>query len=112
LTEISLGCAQLGNLYRAISDEQARATVHAAWERGIRYFDTAPRLERGLPQCGDLSLSPADIEALLELAREAAHESGEKRTRRSSPISSASPPHAARPPRCREVIDLALGHGK
>jgi D-threo-aldose 1-dehydrogenase len=38
LTELSLGCAQLGNLYRAISDEHARATVDAAWDRGVRYF--------------------------------------------------------------------------
>ena len=42
LTELSLGCAQLGNLYRAITDEQARATVDTAWEQDIRYFDTAP----------------------------------------------------------------------
>src|ERR1019366_7931082 len=50
LTELSLGCAQLGNLYRAITDEQARATVDAAWERGIRYFDTAPHYGLGLSE--------------------------------------------------------------
>ena len=50
LTEISLGCAQLGNLYRAISDEQARKTVDAAWEWGIRYFDTAPHYGLGLSE--------------------------------------------------------------
>ncbi len=50
LTELSLGCAQLGNLYRAITDEQARATADAAWEQGIRYFDTAPHYGLGLSE--------------------------------------------------------------
>src|SRR5207237_1269489 len=50
LSVLSLGCAQLGNLYRAISDEQASATVEAAWERGIRYFDTAPHYGLGLSE--------------------------------------------------------------
>ena len=50
LTELSLGGAQLGNLYRAITDEQARATVDAAWDRGIRYFDTAPHYGLGLSE--------------------------------------------------------------
>jgi D-threo-aldose 1-dehydrogenase len=50
LTGLSLGCAQLGNLYRAIPDEQARATVDAAWNAGIRYFDTAPHYGLGLSE--------------------------------------------------------------
>ena len=36
------------------------------------------RLEAEIETSGDLSLSPADIEALLELAREAAHTSGDR----------------------------------
>ena len=50
LSELSLGCAQLGNLYSAISDEEACATVDAAWELGIRYFDTAPHYGLGLSE--------------------------------------------------------------
>ena len=50
LTALSLGCAQLGNLYRAIPDEQAQATVDAAWDAGIRYFDTAPHYGLGLSE--------------------------------------------------------------
>jgi Aldo/keto reductase family len=42
VSELSLGGGPLGNMYRAIDDEQAHATVAAAWERGVRYFDTAP----------------------------------------------------------------------
>ena len=50
LTELSLGCARLGNLYRAITDEQAGATTDAAWDQGIRYFDTAPHYGLGLSE--------------------------------------------------------------
>jgi D-threo-aldose 1-dehydrogenase len=39
---LSLGTAPLGGLYRDLSDEAAQATVDAAWEAGIRFFDTAP----------------------------------------------------------------------
>lgn len=50
LSEISLGCAQLGNLYQAITDDQARDTVDRAWELGVRYFDTAPHYGLGLSE--------------------------------------------------------------
>lgn len=50
LSGLSLGCAQLGNLFAAISDDQARATVDTAWGRGIRYFDTAPHYGLGLSE--------------------------------------------------------------
>jgi len=50
LSELSLGCAQLGNLYREVSDSDAWATVDAAWELGVRYFDTAPHYGLGLSE--------------------------------------------------------------
>lgn len=50
LSEIGLGAAQLGNLYREIDDETARMTVDAAWDAGIRYFDTAPHYGLGLSE--------------------------------------------------------------
>ncbi|MBV8480880.1 MAG: aldo/keto reductase, partial [Actinobacteria bacterium] len=50
LTELSLGCAQLGNLYRSVTDDEAAATVDAAWNAGIRYFDTAPHYGLGLSE--------------------------------------------------------------
>lgn len=49
-TTLGSGCAQLGNLHRAISDEEAEATVRAAWDAGIRYFDTAPHYGLGLSE--------------------------------------------------------------
>lgn len=50
VTELSLGCAQLGNLYHAIGDDEAHAAVDAAWRCGIRYFDTAPHYGLGLSE--------------------------------------------------------------
>lgn len=42
LPRLGFGAAQLGNLYRVTSDEEADGAVGAAWDAGIRYFDTAP----------------------------------------------------------------------
>nr|WP_184784612.1 aldo/keto reductase [Amycolatopsis jiangsuensis] len=50
LSPLGLGGAQLGNLYHAISDETAGATVRRAWDEGIRYFDTAPHYGLGLSE--------------------------------------------------------------
>ncbi|MEX0368193.1 MAG: aldo/keto reductase [Ruegeria sp.] len=49
-TELGFGTAPLGNLYRAISDDDARATLEAAWDAGVRYFDTAPLYGLGLSE--------------------------------------------------------------
>ncbi|TQK17711.1 D-threo-aldose 1-dehydrogenase [Microbacterium sp. SLBN-154] len=42
LSRLGLGTAQLGNLYSDMDAATARAIVTLAWDRGIRYFDTAP----------------------------------------------------------------------
>ncbi|NKB27429.1 MAG: aldo/keto reductase [Rhodobacteraceae bacterium] len=42
LTELGFGSAPLGNLYRAISDDDANEILEAAWAGGVRYYDTAP----------------------------------------------------------------------
>lgn len=44
------GAASLGNLYRAIGDDIAHATVDAAWADGARYVDTAPFYGFGLSE--------------------------------------------------------------
>ena len=41
-TNLSMGTAPLGNLYQAISDADAESTLEAAWQAGVRHFDTAP----------------------------------------------------------------------
>ncbi len=50
LSRIGLGTAPLGNLFTAISDADAEATVRAAWDGGVRYFDTAPQYGHGLAE--------------------------------------------------------------
>ncbi len=49
-TELGFGTAPLGNLYRAVDDEEANAILEAAWASGIRYFDTAPLYGLGLAE--------------------------------------------------------------
>ena len=48
--ELGHGAANVGNLYRAMTDEQAWAVLEAAWDSGIRYFDTAPHYGLGLSE--------------------------------------------------------------
>jgi D-threo-aldose 1-dehydrogenase len=47
-----LGCgtADLGNLYQPMTDEHAWQVLEAAWDCGIRYFDTAPHYGLGLSE--------------------------------------------------------------
>ncbi|MER7192999.1 aldo/keto reductase [Streptomyces flaveolus] len=47
---LGFGTAPLGNMFRAIPDDEARATVEAAWDQGIRYYDTAPFYGAGLAE--------------------------------------------------------------
>ena len=49
-TEIGMGTAPLGNLYRAISDDDAYAVLERAWQAGVRYYDTAPLYGLGLSE--------------------------------------------------------------
>ena len=47
---LGLGCASLGNLYRTVTDTQARETVRHALDAGLRYLDTAPYYGFGLSE--------------------------------------------------------------
>ncbi|NVB81572.1 MAG: aldo/keto reductase [Kofleriaceae bacterium] len=47
---LGFGAAPLGNMFRNIPDDEAAATVAAAWELGTRYFDTAPFYGAGLSE--------------------------------------------------------------
>lgn len=50
LTELGLGTAQFGNLYRETTDHEAEGSFDAAWSAGVRYFDTAPHYGLGLSE--------------------------------------------------------------
>jgi len=50
LSALGYGAANLGNLHRALSDDEATAILEAAWDCDIRHFDTAPHYGLGLSE--------------------------------------------------------------
>ena len=50
LTRMGFGGAPLGNLYRAVTEADAQAALQAAYDAGLRYFDTAPQYGLGLSE--------------------------------------------------------------
>ncbi|MDQ0511548.1 aldo/keto reductase [Ancylobacter amanitiformis] len=42
VTAMGLGCAQMGSLYRVTRYAESASAFQAAWDAGIRYYDTAP----------------------------------------------------------------------
>ncbi len=56
VTALGLGTVAIGNLGKATSDVAAAATIDAAWDAGIRYYDTAPLYGHGL---GELRMGAA-----------------------------------------------------
>ncbi|MEV6312222.1 aldo/keto reductase [Streptomyces sp. NPDC051840] len=50
ITELSFGAAAIGNLFTEVDPEEAAATVAAAWDEGVRHFDTAPHYGLGLSE--------------------------------------------------------------
>lgn len=48
--KLGFGAAPLGNMFRDIPEAEALATVEAAWDDGIRYFDNAPFYGAGLAE--------------------------------------------------------------
>jgi len=62
-TELGFGSAPLGNLYRPMTEKEARATLEGAWATGCRYYDTAPLYGLGLAETrlnGFLRAKPRD----------------------------------------------------
>lgn len=47
VTRLGLGCAPLGDLFTEVGEANARQVLQAAWDAGIRYFDTAPLYGHG-----------------------------------------------------------------
>lgn len=50
VTQLGLGTAPLGGLYKPVSDGDSFATMELAWNSGIRFFDTAPQYGNGLSE--------------------------------------------------------------
>jgi D-threo-aldose 1-dehydrogenase len=50
VTRLGLGTAPLAGLYRAVAEADALAVIEGAWQKGIRFFDTAPLYGSGLAE--------------------------------------------------------------
>jgi D-threo-aldose 1-dehydrogenase len=50
LPVFGFGSAHIGELYALVPEEESRATLQAAWDAGLRFFDTAPWYGRGLSE--------------------------------------------------------------
>ena len=50
LTQLGFGGASIGELFAKVSEADSHACLRAAWDSGIRYFDTAPWYGRGLSE--------------------------------------------------------------
>jgi D-threo-aldose 1-dehydrogenase len=78
-TELGFGGAPLGNLYRPMTEKEARLMLETVWASGCRYFDTAPLYGLGLSETrlnGFLRPKPREsfvistkVGRLLELCR-------------------------------------------
>ena len=42
LPAFGFGSAHLGELYAKVDEADSRATLEAAWDAGVRFYDTAP----------------------------------------------------------------------
>lgn len=69
--ELGFGASSLGNLYRPIPDAEARATIDAALDCGMRYVDTAPHYGRGLSErrVGDALRQAGDVVLSTKVGR-------------------------------------------
>ncbi|GAB2699722.1 aldo/keto reductase [Mucilaginibacter koreensis] len=50
IPEIGLGGVAIGNEFEYVSDEEAHATLEAAWQAGVRYYDVSPWYGLGLAE--------------------------------------------------------------
>ena len=50
LSKLGYGAASIGNHRKPLSDAVARSVLEAAWDAGVRYFDTAPHYGLGLSE--------------------------------------------------------------
>jgi D-threo-aldose 1-dehydrogenase len=74
VTRLSVGTVPIAGLYQPVSDAEAQSTLQAAWDVGVRYFDTAPvyglglaeeRLGRFLSSSSDLPVISTKVGRLL-----------------------------------------------
>ena len=50
VTAFGFGTAPIGNIFREIDEATSDAMIQTAWDRGVRYYDTAPMYGHGLAE--------------------------------------------------------------
>jgi D-threo-aldose 1-dehydrogenase len=50
VTAFGFGTAPIGNIFNPISERESDAMIQTSWDRGVRYFDTAPMYGHGLSE--------------------------------------------------------------
>ena len=50
VTAFGFGTAPVGNIFREIDEQTSDGMFQAAWDRGVRYYDTAPMYGHGLSE--------------------------------------------------------------
>lgn len=50
VTAFGFGTAPIGNIFKPISEQESDGMIQAAWDGGVRYFDTAPMYGHGLAE--------------------------------------------------------------
>ena len=50
VTAFGFGTAPIGNIFREIDEETSDGMIQSAWDRGVRYYDTAPMYGHGLSE--------------------------------------------------------------
>lgn len=126
LPPIGFGTAGIANLYSAVSDEIAAATLRAALAGGIFYFDTAPYYGLGLGEkrLGD-ALSGCDVVVSTKVGRRLVPISHEEAAREDHGFADADPNRptfdysydgvmasfeSSRQRLCRQHIDILFVH--
>lgn len=50
VSAFGFGTAPIGNIFREIDEDTSNAMIQHAWDKGVRYFDTAPMYGHGLSE--------------------------------------------------------------
>ncbi len=69
LPELGFGAGGIGNLYAAVSEDEARHTIETALAEGITYFDTAPHYGFGLSETRLGAVLPTSVKVSTKVGR-------------------------------------------
>ncbi|PXX25394.1 aldo/keto reductase [Arenibacter sp. ARW7G5Y1] len=69
LSELGFGASAIGGMFNGVEKNEAIKTVHAAFDRGINYFDTSPAYGRNTSTYGPVTSETILGQALKDIKR-------------------------------------------